>query len=173
MRIFVGNLPFSATEDEIRDLFAEFGRVDSVHLITDRETGRPRGFGFVEMDGEGGAQAIEALHQTTFGGRALNINEARPRPQRSTTPQSSSVGDSKQAERSDDKAPAPAEPMEEEASASAEPPASPVELLVDPGSAPPEVVAEILAEFSGLFRSVSGSGVEFRFSESHSLAIHD
>lgn len=80
-RIFVGNLPFSATEAEVRDLFTEYGEVSSVHLVTDRETGRPRGFGFVEMD-EGADEAIEALHQTQMGGRALNVNEARPRTER-------------------------------------------------------------------------------------------
>jgi RNA recognition motif-containing protein len=80
-RIFVGNLPFSATEDEIRDLFAEHGAVTSVHLVTDRESGRPRGFGFVEME-EGADEAIEALHQTSLGGRSLNVNEARPREER-------------------------------------------------------------------------------------------
>ena len=80
-RIFVGNLPFSATDDEIRGLFSEYGSVSSVHLVTDRETGRPRGFGFVEME-EGADEAIEALHQSQMGGRALNVNEARPRNDR-------------------------------------------------------------------------------------------
>jgi len=80
-RIFVGNLPFSATDDEIRTLFSEYGSVNSVHLVTDRETGRPRGFGFVEME-EGADEAIEALHQSQMGGRALNVNEARPRNDR-------------------------------------------------------------------------------------------
>ncbi len=80
-RIYVGNLPFSATEEEVRDLFGEFGSVTSVNLITDRETGRPRGFGFVEMD-SGGDAAIQALDQTTLGGRTLKINEARPREER-------------------------------------------------------------------------------------------
>ena len=82
MKIYVGNLPFTATEDEIRELFGTYGEVGSVVLINDRETGRPRGFGFVEM-GEGGDQAIEALHQTDFGGRTLNVSEARPREPRS------------------------------------------------------------------------------------------
>lgn len=79
--IYVGNLPFSATEDEIRDLFAAHGSVTSVNLITDRETGRPRGFGFVEMD-SGGEEAIEALNQTEIGGRRLNVNVAKPRESR-------------------------------------------------------------------------------------------
>ena len=77
-RIYVGNLPFSATEDEVRDLFSEFGDVESVNLITDRETGRPRGFGFVEMS-TGADEAIQAMNGKDMGGRSLNVNEARPR----------------------------------------------------------------------------------------------
>lgn len=80
-RIYVGNLPFSATEEEVRELFAAFGTVNSVNLISDRETGRPRGFGFVEMD-DGGDEAIEALDKSNMGGRTLTINEARPRERR-------------------------------------------------------------------------------------------
>ena len=81
--IYVGNLPFSATEDEVRDLFSGFGEVSRVHLVTDRETGRPRGFGFVEMEDDEGAQkAIESLDQTSLGGRTLRINEAQPRQPR-------------------------------------------------------------------------------------------
>ena len=80
-KIYVGNLPFSATEDEVRDLFGEFGTVTSVNLISDRETGRPRGFGFVEME-DGADEAIEKLHQADMGGRSLNVNEARPRENR-------------------------------------------------------------------------------------------
>jgi len=80
-KIYVGNLPFSATDDEVRGLFSEFGSVESVSLITDRETGRPRGFGFVEMS-EGADEAIQALHQSQMGGRSLNVNEARPREDR-------------------------------------------------------------------------------------------
>lgn len=82
-RVYVGNLPFSATEDEVRGMFAEYGEVAEVDLITDRETGRPRGFGFVEMN-SGADEAIEALNQTDMGGRTLNINEARPRRERSS-----------------------------------------------------------------------------------------
>ncbi len=78
-KIYVGNLPFSATDDEVRDLFSEYGTVDSVNLVTDRETGRPRGFGFVEMS-SGAEEAISALHQKEMGGRSLMVNEARPRP---------------------------------------------------------------------------------------------
>jgi RNA recognition motif-containing protein len=77
-KIYVGNLPFSATEDEIRELFSEYGTVESVNLITDRETGRPRGFGFVEM-ADGADEAIQALHKTSLGDRALTVNEARPK----------------------------------------------------------------------------------------------
>lgn len=80
-RIYVGNLPFSATPDEVRDLFSQYGEVESVDLITDRESGRPRGFGFVVME-SGGDEAISALHQSEMGGRTLNINEARPREER-------------------------------------------------------------------------------------------
>jgi RNA recognition motif-containing protein len=80
-KIYVGNLPFSATEAEVRDLFSEFGTVDSVNLITDRDTGRPRGFGFVEM-ADGADEAIQALHQKDMDGRSLNVNEARPREDR-------------------------------------------------------------------------------------------
>ena len=82
-KIYVGNLPFTATEDEVKDLFEVYGRVDSVLLVTDRETGRPRGFGFVEMaEGEEADRAISSLHQKEFGGRSLNVNEARPREDR-------------------------------------------------------------------------------------------
>ena len=80
-RIYCGNIPFSATEDEVRDLFEAFGEVVSVNLISDRETGRPRGFGFVEM-ADGGQDAIQALDNSNMGGRTLKINEARPRENR-------------------------------------------------------------------------------------------
>ncbi len=80
-KIYVGNLPFSATDDEVRELFAEYGTVTSVSLITDRDTGRPRGFGFVEME-NGADEAISALANASMGGRNLNINEARPRTDR-------------------------------------------------------------------------------------------
>ena len=78
-KIYVGNLPFSATEDEVRQLFEEYGEVMSVALISDRETGRPRGFGFVEMDDDGADSAISALDGSQMGGRSLKINEARPK----------------------------------------------------------------------------------------------
>jgi len=80
--IYVGNLPFSATEEEIRELFAEYGTVNSVKMISDRDTGRPRGFGFVEMEDGDADTAIEALDGTEFGGRNLRINEARERTER-------------------------------------------------------------------------------------------
>ena len=76
-KLYVGNLSFNATEDEVRDLFSQYGEVHSVALISDRETGRPRGFGFVEMDNA--EAAIEALNGRDFGGRALNVNIARER----------------------------------------------------------------------------------------------
>ncbi|MGD9487450.1 MAG: RNA recognition motif domain-containing protein [Calditrichaceae bacterium] len=75
--IYVGNLPFSATEDELRDLFGQHGTVQSVKLITDRETGRPRGFGFVEMDDNEAETAIEALDGAEMGGRNIRVNEAK------------------------------------------------------------------------------------------------
>lgn len=80
-KIYVGNLPFSASDDDVRTMFGEFGTVESVNLITDRDTGRPRGFGFVEMS-DGADEAIEALHQKEMDGRNLNVNEARPRTDR-------------------------------------------------------------------------------------------
>ncbi len=83
VRIYVGNLPFGATEDEIRALFSPHGKVESVRIITDRETGRSRGFGFVEMSDEVEAKkAMEALASCEIGGRTLVIDEARPREDR-------------------------------------------------------------------------------------------
>lgn len=82
-KLYVGNLPFSASEAEIQELFSQHGQVASVALITDRETGRPRGFGFVEMSEDGEAdKAIEALNGYDFGGRTLTVNEARERQPR-------------------------------------------------------------------------------------------
>ena len=77
-RIYVGNLPYNATEDDIRALFAQYGTVQSVSIMMDRETGQPRGFGFVEMD-EGANDAITALDQKDYGGRNLRVNIAKPR----------------------------------------------------------------------------------------------
>ena len=79
-KIYVGNLSFSCTEDSLRDLFTPYGEVESVAIITDRDTGRSRGFGFVEMADKGEATAaIEALNGTEHDGRTLTVNEARPR----------------------------------------------------------------------------------------------
>ena len=80
--IYVGNLPWSATEDEIRAAFGAYGEVTSVKLIEDRETGRPRGFGFVEMEDAGALEAIESLDGKDFGGRNIKVNEAKPREER-------------------------------------------------------------------------------------------
>ena len=81
MKIFVGNMSYNTSEDELRDLFGQFGTVEEVAVITDRETGRPRGFAFVTMPDNGeGQQAIEALNGQDVGGRTLNVNEARPKP---------------------------------------------------------------------------------------------
>jgi RNA recognition motif-containing protein len=80
--IYVGNLPFSSTSSDVGEMFGAYGSVHSVNLINDRETGRPRGFGFVEMDDEPALTAIEALNGTELGGRSLRINEARGREDR-------------------------------------------------------------------------------------------
>ena len=77
---YVGNLPFSATEDAVRQLFAQHGVVESVALITDRETGQPRGFGFVEMPRLDAARAIQNLNGQDMGGRALKVNEGQDKP---------------------------------------------------------------------------------------------
>src|SRR5579859_2654686 len=80
MRIYVGNLPWSMTESQVRTLFAEFGHVADCALVKDRETGRSRGYAFVDMPTAGEAQeAMAALHGQEFGGRRLTVNEARPR----------------------------------------------------------------------------------------------
>jgi RNA recognition motif-containing protein len=82
--IFVGNLSFSTTEDELRQMFEAHGQVDRVSIMTDRDTGRSRGFGFVEMaSNEDGDKAITALNGSQTGGRTLNVNEARPKTERS------------------------------------------------------------------------------------------
>jgi len=85
VKIYVGNLSFQTSENEVRDLFGQFGEVSEVTLITDRETGRPRGFGFVEMrNDEEGREAMGALDGKEVGGRTLKINEARPKTERSS-----------------------------------------------------------------------------------------
>ena len=82
-KIFVGNLAFSASEEEVRSLFEVHGAVESVSIVTDRDTGRSRGFAFVEMpDDDEAEQAIAALNGTDMGGRKLNVNEARPKVDR-------------------------------------------------------------------------------------------
>ena len=82
--IFVGNLDFNTSEDELRTMFEAYGQVDRVSIMTDRDTGRSRGFGFVEMaNAEDGEKAIAALNGSQLGGRTLNVNEARPKVERS------------------------------------------------------------------------------------------
>ncbi len=83
MKLYVGNLPFSATEDELGDAFGEFGAVSSVKIINDRETGRSKGFGFVEMNNDEEAKAaMSNLDGKEFSGRNLKVNEAKPREER-------------------------------------------------------------------------------------------
>jgi cold-inducible RNA-binding protein len=85
--IFVGNLDFGATEESIRAMFENYGAVERVTIVRDRDTGQPRGFAFVEMtDAAEADRAIAALNGQTLGGRALNVNEARPRPERGHGP---------------------------------------------------------------------------------------
>ena len=81
-KLYVGNLPYTSNEDELRDLFAGHGNVHSVNVIMDRGTGRARGFAFVEMDDADATTAMESLDGTDFGGRTLKVNEARPREER-------------------------------------------------------------------------------------------
>jgi len=81
-KIYVGNLPFSATEQDVRDEFAGLGTIESLAMINDRETGRFRGFCFVEMSEEDAAEAIKELNGKEVGGRELHVNEARPREER-------------------------------------------------------------------------------------------
>jgi RNA recognition motif-containing protein len=82
-KIYIGNLPWSATEAELNDMFAKFGAVESAAIVTDRETGRSRGFGFVEMnEAEEADKAIQALDGTDMGGRPLRVNEAQQREKR-------------------------------------------------------------------------------------------
>jgi RNA recognition motif-containing protein len=78
-KLYVGNLPFTATDESVRALFAAHGTVETVALINDRDTGRPRGFAFVEMANADAARAMQALNGTDFGGRALKVNEAQER----------------------------------------------------------------------------------------------
>jgi RNA recognition motif-containing protein len=78
-KLYVGNLPFTATDEIVRELFAKHGTVEKVSLITDRDTGRPRGFGFVEMSNTDASRAMQALNGTDLDGRALKVNEAQDR----------------------------------------------------------------------------------------------
>ena len=82
MSLYVGNLPFSTDDHSLKELFASFGSVLSARVMSDRDTGRSRGFGFVEMEEPGASAAIEALDNANFGGRTLRVNEAKPRAPR-------------------------------------------------------------------------------------------
>ncbi len=84
MNLYVGNLPFSATADDLSEKFSQYGMVTRASVVTDRETGRSRGFGFVEMS-SGGPEAVAALNGADFNGRALTVNEAKPREARPRT----------------------------------------------------------------------------------------
>jgi RNA recognition motif-containing protein len=79
-KLYVGNLPFTATEDTVRNLFSPHGAVEKLSLINDRDTGRPRGFGFIEMSSADASRAMQALNGKDFDGRALKINEAQDKP---------------------------------------------------------------------------------------------
>lgn len=83
MKLYVGNLPYGVTEDELRQTFAEYGEVDSVNVITDKFSGQSKGFGFVEMpDNSEADAAIKALNETSLSGRNIKVNQAKPREQR-------------------------------------------------------------------------------------------
>ncbi len=82
-RIFIGNLSYNTRENEVADLFSQFGEVSSVKFIHDRETGKFRGFGFVEMNGDRIEEAIENLNESMFGGRSIRVNEAHERDRKS------------------------------------------------------------------------------------------
>ncbi len=87
MNIYVGNLAYSVTEDQLREAFGQFGEVSRVNVIMDRETGRSKGFGFVEMANNSEAEsAINALNDSDLGGRKMRVNEARPRTDRNDRP---------------------------------------------------------------------------------------
>ena len=82
MKLYVGNMSFTTTESSLEALFSNYGQVQEVAVVTDRDSGRPRGFGFVTMDDDGARAAIDALNGNEFEGRALNVNEAKPRENR-------------------------------------------------------------------------------------------
>ncbi len=82
MKIYIGNMSFDTTEETVRQAFEAYGEITSINLISDRDTGRPKGFGFVEMSSDDQAKAaIAGLNGTDMGGRTVNVNEARPRPE--------------------------------------------------------------------------------------------
>src|SRR4030095_4991093 len=83
-KLYVGNLSFQTTENDLTNLFEQAGQIESVTIITDRDTGRSKGFGFVEMTNEDAEKAIEQFNGTEFNGRSLTVNEARPREDRSS-----------------------------------------------------------------------------------------
>src|SRR4051794_32456587 len=95
MKLYVGNLPFNTTADELRDVFEQHGPVVSAQVVSDRETGRSRGFAFVEME-TGGEEAIEQLNGAQFQGRSLTVNEARPREDRPRGPRPGGSSGSRQ-----------------------------------------------------------------------------
>ena len=80
--VYVGNIPWAVTEADLVEAFSPYGQVETARIATDRDTGRSRGFAFVEMDDEGATKAIEALNGSDWGGRALTVNEAKERPDR-------------------------------------------------------------------------------------------
>lgn len=84
MNLYVGNLPYTTSDEDLRVAFEEFGTVDRAQVIIDRDTGRSRGFGFVEMS-SGGSDAVEQMNNADFGGRRLTVNEARPKEPRAAT----------------------------------------------------------------------------------------
>lgn len=101
-KIYVGNLPFSATSESLNDMFSAFGKVDSAKIVMDRDTGRSKGFGFVEMSSNDEAQAaIEKLNGQDMGGRSLVVNEARPMEPRGDRPQRSGGGFNRGGDRGD------------------------------------------------------------------------
>jgi cold-inducible RNA-binding protein len=99
--LFVGNLSFQTSESDLRTLFEPFGQITRVHLATDRETGRARGFAFIEMANDNeAAKAVTALDGKEFGGRNIKVNEARPRAERSAAPRSGGGGSGRGSSRS-------------------------------------------------------------------------